>query len=165
MQRTGRRAALAAAALALACAAPAAAQRDTTGTTAAAAPHARRSNARDPFIPCPGQDSAMAAIANRPPVRRRPQGMGTVTRVVEVVVPEGSVPNIKPPPMDNLVLRLDVDAHGVVTMVTVEHSSGDLELDQQFADAARQQRFDPATESSFPVPGCALQRFGRRYAH
>ena len=163
MQRTGRRAALAAAALALACAAPAAAQRDTTA--AAAGHHARRSTANDRFIACPGQDSAMALIANRPPVHRRPQGMGTVTRVVDVVVPVGTVPTYTPPPIDPLVLRLDVDATGVVTMVTVEHSSGDTELDQQFADAARQQRFDPATESSFPVPGCALQRFGRRYTH
>ena len=164
MQRTGRRAALAAAVLALACAAPAAAQRDTT---AAPGPghHARRSTANDRFIPCPGQDSAMALIAGRPPVRHRPQGMGTVTKVVDVTVPVGTVPTYTPPSIDGLVLRLDVDEHGVVTMVTLEHGSGDMELDQLFAEAARQQRFDPATESSFPVPGCALQRFGRRYTH
>lgn len=164
MQRPGMRAPLAAAVLALACAAPAAAQRDTTATPPAGH-HARRSTASDRFIPCPGQDSAMALIADRPPVHRRPQGMGTVTRVVEVTVPAGTVPNYTPPPIDPLVLRLDVDATGTVTMVSVEHSSGDLELDQQFVDAARPQRFDPATESSFPVPGCALQRFGRRYIH
>ena len=157
----GRGTLLLAAAAALACAAPAAAQQDT----AAHAPSHPRRNRRDPFRACPGQDSAMALIADRPPVRRRPLGMGPVTRVTrEVVAAPGGVPapaaasahRPRGTPQD-LQLQLQVDAGGRVADVRVVQSSGELEVDQSFMDAARAQRFDPATESSFPVPGCAIQ--------
>ncbi|HEX6751524.1 MAG TPA: TonB family protein [Longimicrobium sp.] len=148
-------------AAALACAAPAAAQQDT----AAHAPSHPRRNPRDPYRACPGQDSAMALIANRPPVRRRPQGMSPVTRVTrEVVAVRGGVPvpaaaSAHRPrgTRQDLQLQLQVDAGGRVTDVRVVQSSGELEVDQSFMDAARAQRFDPARESSFPVPGCAIQ--------
>jgi TonB family protein len=156
-----RSALLLAAAAALASAAPLAAQQDSTAHASAAA--TRRTH--DYFAPCPGQEAAMAAIAGRPQVRRRPHAMPEIERVRirRVIAPAGSPspsaanPGSSIPFSEDLVLRLQVDAEGKVQTVQVVRSTGNANFDEAFVAEARGQRFDPATESAFPVPGCAIE--------
>jgi TonB family protein len=158
----GRCLALAAAA-ALLRAAPLAAQQDTA-SHAASAGHARR--AHDAFRACPGQEAQMALMAGRAPVRRRPHVVPEIYRIraVEVSAPLGSTaapsaanPGTRIAVSDEVQLQLQVDADGKVREVSVVEASDSPELDQAIAEEAREQRFDPATESAFPVPGCAIQ--------
>ncbi|HEX8244813.1 MAG TPA: energy transducer TonB [Longimicrobium sp.] len=162
MRRTATRSALLlAAAAALASAAPLAAQQDST----AHAPAAPARRTHDYFAPCPGQEAAMAAVAARPQVRRRPHALPEILRVRirQVSMPVGSPaptaanPGTRIAFSEDLVLQLQVDAEGKVQSVQVVRSTGDADFDAAFVADARGQRFDPAAESAFPVPGCAIE--------
>jgi TonB family protein len=157
-----RSAVLPAAAAALACAAPLAAQQDSTAPAAAGHAHRRH----DYFEACRGQEQAMALLADRPQARRREHAMPEVVRMQIRVsaVQMGSTPGTVDNPgssvaiAKDLVLRLQVDAQGRVQQVELIQASGDQWMDQHIVDEARDQRFDPATETAFPVPGCAIQK-------
>lgn len=163
MRTTRRRSAvLLAAAAALACAAPLAAQQDSTAHSAAEHAHRRH----DYFEACPGQEQAMALLAERPQARRRAHALPEVVRMQErvSVVQMGSTPGTMDNPGNSvaiakdLVLRLQVDAQGKVQQVELVQASGEQWIDNYVVDKARDQIFDPTTETAFPVPGCAIQK-------
>ena len=115
----------------------------------------------EPVAPPPPQ-APEAAVA--PPAAQMPQGPVTLSAELSVVCPELSAPSY--PPLSRrlgeegkLMLRVELDESGHISVAQVINSSGYKRLDEAALTAVKTWRCNPPRRNGQPVRAIALQPF------